>query len=141
MAIVSTALVPPVRFGQNLEMTVTLIVVSDIEPQLILGMDCITHSTQKLVIDIPGRKVNLANQTIPFHVDNRSVGCKMVTTTLVARVSANTVVPARSEKLLWLRVNSADEQGVFEPNNGFVYDTGQLASRVFATSTNQRIPV
>uniref|UniRef100_A0A1I8J9L3 CCHC-type domain-containing protein n=1 Tax=Macrostomum lignano TaxID=282301 RepID=A0A1I8J9L3_9PLAT len=60
---------------------------------------------------------------------------------LVARIECNINVPARSEKLVWLRVKSKDEQGVFEPNAEFTQETGLLASRVLALSADQRIPV
>jgi transposase InsO family protein len=130
-----------IRIGQTVQLTATLTVVEDISPDFILGMDGIASATQQLTIDIPNRTVSINGETLPFYSDPPHLRSRVVTTTLVARVDSNTVVPARTEKLLWLRVNSADEQGLFEPSETFTQETGLLASRVLAVSESQRIPV
>uniref|UniRef100_A0A1I8HSL5 CCHC-type domain-containing protein n=1 Tax=Macrostomum lignano TaxID=282301 RepID=A0A1I8HSL5_9PLAT len=71
----------------------------------------------------------------------RPSSVRMVTGTLVARVESKTSVPARSEKLVWLRVKSEDEQGIFEPDANFTQATGLLVSRVLTVSADQKIPV
>ena len=118
-----------------------LTVVDDIKPDFILGMDCINKTAQQVVIDISGRTVQFDSEKLPFHSVNSQASQKSVTTTVIARICENTIVPARTEKLLWLRVNSSHEQGIFEPDCSFTPDTGLLASRVLAVSVDQRIPV
>ncbi|PAA63097.1 hypothetical protein BOX15_Mlig014814g1 [Macrostomum lignano] len=102
-------------------------------------MDFITRTTRELQIDIVGRTVCLNGEKVPFL--NSSSSVRMVTGTLVARVESNTSVPARSEKLVWLRVKSEDEQGIFEPDANFTQATGLLVSRVLTVSADQKIPV
>uniref|UniRef100_A0A1I8JLD1 MFS domain-containing protein n=1 Tax=Macrostomum lignano TaxID=282301 RepID=A0A1I8JLD1_9PLAT len=128
-----------VQVGETTRLDHVFNVVEGISVDLILGMDFIGRATSELRININNKTVFFNDEAVPFFTNSSKI--QMVTGTLVARIECNINVPARSEKLVWLRVKSKDEQGVFEPNAEFTQETGLLASRVLALSADQRIPV
>ncbi|PAA61768.1 hypothetical protein BOX15_Mlig029272g4 [Macrostomum lignano] len=128
-----------VQVGETTRLDHVFNVVEGISVDLILGMDFIGRATSELRININNKTVCFNDEAVPFFTNSSKI--RMVTGTLVARIECKINVPARSEKPVWLRVKSKDEQGVFEPNAEFTQETGLLASRVLALSADQRIPV
>uniref|UniRef100_A0A1I8JKR8 CCHC-type domain-containing protein n=1 Tax=Macrostomum lignano TaxID=282301 RepID=A0A1I8JKR8_9PLAT len=126
-----------VQVGETTRLDHVFNVVEGISVDLILGMDFIGRATSELRININNKTVFFNDEAVPFFTNSSKI--QMVTGTLVARIECNINVPAG--KLVWLRVKSKDEQGVFEPNAEFTQETGLLASRVLALSADQRIPV
>jgi hypothetical protein len=116
-------------------------VVEGIRPNLILGMDFIGKVSQSLTIDLKAQVVRFDREPVVFSSELPQSSCRLVPSVVVARVASNTELPARSERLVWLKVDSRSEQGVFEPSQEFVASTAVLPARVLAISTDGRIPV
>ena len=128
-----------VTLGTSLSRSLPVLVVKNIQPDCILGMDFISSTaSRELCVRRCSKTIIFDDVIVPFlHNDpsSASLACCMVPTTVIARVKSSVVIPARCTQTLAVKVQCERAQGVFEPTQEFVDRTGLLPCRVFGVSS------